>query len=437
MGANDYLQLRRGRWFVRIRLPSDLAKLLGRTHIVRSLGTSDLAVARQRRRAALAAILTWQASQTVLDDWTPARAWRTVTNGSSDAVIPFSITPRMNRSRRQPSSSTSSKPMGNAPAKVGKDRVDSLKMLLERWLAENPAGNTQQTLAMHRVAMRPLLAKHSTLLPNEVTRRVAGDFVSEMIAAEASQKTVNRKLSSISSFWRWMEWRGFVEQNPWGRQGAYAAKPKRFGPKKRAYSAAELVTLLGSTPEEVAGERYGTMIRDLMRLGLLTGCRIGELCAFRVEDVMLEARAVRIPEGKTENARRVVPIHNLIWPIIVRRAQAAHDGWLFPDLTPGGPDGKRSWFVVKRFSSFRQATLGEDKAVDFHSFRRTFATYLERASVTCISVNTSTIAELMGHSKPTLALAVYSSGLVPAQLRAAIDALDAVIEAEVAALIAS
>ena len=47
MGANDYLQLRRGRWFARIRLPADLARSLGRTHIVRSLGTSDLTVARQ------------------------------------------------------------------------------------------------------------------------------------------------------------------------------------------------------------------------------------------------------------------------------------------------------------------------------------------------------------------------------------------------------
>ena len=84
---------------------------------------------------------------------------------------------------------------------------------------------------------------------------------------------------------------------------------------------------------------------------------------------------------------------------------------------------------MKRFSVFRQSTLGSDKSVDFHSFRRTFATYLERASVSSIAVNTSTIAELMGHSKPTLALAVYSSGLVPAQLRVAIDALDLVLNA--------
>lgn len=48
-----------------------------------------------------------------------------------------------------------------------------------------------------------------------------------------------------------------------------------------------------------------------------------------------------------------------------------------------------------------------------------------------MAVNSSVIAELMGHVKPTLALAVYSSGLVPSQLRAAIDALDHVIEPEV------
>src|SRR6476469_9666307 len=85
MGANDYLQLRRGRCCVRIRLPADLAKTLGRTHVVRSLGTSELTVARQRRRAALAAILTWQASQTVSDGWTPSQAWRAVVNGAPNA----------------------------------------------------------------------------------------------------------------------------------------------------------------------------------------------------------------------------------------------------------------------------------------------------------------------------------------------------------------
>ena len=154
MGGNDYLQLRRGRWCVRVRLPADLARSLGRTHVVRSLGTSDLVIARQRRRAALAVILTWQASQTESDGWSPSRAWKTVTD-SSDAANGFSVTPTVERSRRPPSQALSSRPARNAPAKMGKGGADSLKTLMERWLAENPSGSTKQTLAMHRVAMRP------------------------------------------------------------------------------------------------------------------------------------------------------------------------------------------------------------------------------------------------------------------------------------------
>lgn len=152
MGGNDYLQLRRGRWCVRVRLPADLARMLGRSHIVRSLGTSDLSVARQRRRAALAAILTWQASQTVSDGWTPSRAWRTGADGAPDAASAFSISPKATRPLRRSSPSSSPKPDRKAHTPPQHTGEDSLKTLLERWLAENPAGSTQQTLAMHRVA---------------------------------------------------------------------------------------------------------------------------------------------------------------------------------------------------------------------------------------------------------------------------------------------
>ncbi|AWB24523.1 hypothetical protein DA075_29740 [Methylobacterium currus] len=179
------------------------------------------------------------------------------------------------------------------------------------------------------------------------------------------------------------------------------------------------------------GQRYGEVLFDLMRLAPLTGCRISELCQLRNEDVIAEQQALRIPEGKTENARRIVPVHRLGWPIVQHRLATSSDGWIFSGLTPAGPDGKRSWIVVKRFATFRQKVLGSSKEVDFHSFRRCFATYLERASTHTPAVNSSVIAELMGHSKATLALAVYSSGLVPSQLRTAIDALDYVIEPEV------
>jgi hypothetical protein len=50
-----------------------------------------------------------------------------------------------------------------------------------------------------------------------------------------------------------------------------------------------------------------------------------------------------------------------------------------------------------------------------------------------MAVDVRTTAELMGHQKQTLALAVYSSGLVPQQLRTVIDSLDLVLEPEIGA----
>ncbi|MGH1587287.1 tyrosine-type recombinase/integrase [Methylobacterium phyllosphaerae] len=230
--------------------------------------------------------------------------------------------------------------------------------------------------------------------------------------------------------WQWLLKRGYVSDNPWQGQGSFANGSKQE-PTKRAYTADELITLLAADPVAIMGQRYGTVLFDLMRLGLLTGCRISELCQLRVSDVGVEERAFRISHGKTENARRIVPVHELAWPIMQRRLASSSDGWVFSGLTPAGPDGKRSWIVVKRFATFRQKVLGRSKEVDFHSFRRCFATYLERASTHTTAVNSSVIAELMGHAKPTLALAVYSSGLVPAQLRAAIDAVTHSIEPNV------
>ena len=303
---------------------------------------------------------------------------------------------------------------------------------MERWLLEIEGSQKKQSLMQHALAVGEFARTQSANCDvRKVDRRKAGAFVSDvLLQSGVSQKTVNRKISSLSSMWRWLQKRGFVSENPWQGQGSFS-NGNRLHNAKRAYTAQELATLLTADPSRVIGPRYGAVISDLMRLSLFTGCRIGELCQLRIGDVLIEQQAFRIPIGKTENARRIMPVHSLVWPIILRRLANSRDGWIFSGLTPGGPDGKRSWIVVKRFATFRQQILGPSKEVDFHSFRRCFATYLERASTHTTAVNSSVIAELMGHTKPTLALAVYSSGLVPEQLRAAIDAVDQVIEPDV------
>ncbi len=306
----------------------------------------------------------------------------------------------------------------------------SLSELAERWLKEVGPNLAQQTVGHHRVALREFFAfTGGTSRPEDVTRRMAGRFISEhLLLSDRSKRTVNRLISSLSAFWTWLMRRGYVETNPW--HGQFERKSAADRSTKRAYSDRELQALLAADATASIGNLYGSAINDLLRLGLMTGARLNELCELRVEDIAENAQAIRIRGGKTDNARRVVPLHPLVQPIVRRRLAAAKDGQLFPELRPGGPDHKRSWYVSKSFTRFRRRVLGDDRTVDFHSLRRCFATLLERASTLGPDVNASVIAELMGHSKPTLALSLYSAGLSAQQLERAISSLDTALASE-------
>lgn len=145
------------------------------------------------------------------------------------------------------------------------------------------------------------------------------------------------------------------------------------------------------------------MLFDLMRVGLLTGCRISEPCQLRTADMRIEGRAFRISHGKRRMPGASYQFTDQLGRSCSSALHARH-GWVCSGLTPAGPDGKRSWIVVKRFATFCQKVLGPSKQVDVHSFRRCFATYLQRASTHTTTVNSSVIAELMGHAKPRSAL---------------------------------
>jgi integrase len=269
----------------------------------------------------------------------------------------------------------------------------------------------------------------------EADRRLAGRFVST-IKSDRSQKTVNRIVSSLSACWKWMKRRGLAESNPWEGQGEY--RRRNNSKPKRPFGKNELLKLLSTDPTSVVGSRYGSAIQDLVRLGLMTGARLNEICALSAEDVDEVRHAIKIGDSKTEAGKRMIPVHDGVWPIVQRRLEqtmrassSQAQAPLFPELPPQGPDRKRSWYTSKKFTTFRRRVLGADDTVDFHSLRRTFATYLEHAQRQSLDVNPGIIAELMGHEKGTLALSLYSGGYRIEHLQKAIAVLGQTIEPEV------
>jgi integrase len=140
-------------------------------------------------------------------------------------------------------------------------------------------------------------------------------------------------------------------------------------------------------------------IHWLPKIALLTGMRISEICALERHDVKEAERVAYfdIPAGKTDSAVRVVPIHPDLRPFL---DLAPARGYLFPELRPGGKDGKRSWAVGKRLGRRIYPLEG---ASTFHGLRKNVVQTFERAHVP-----EGEAAQIVGHGKKGITYGVYS-----------------------------
>ncbi len=76
--------------------------------------------------------------------------------------------------------------------------------------------------------------------------------------------------------------------------------------------------------------------------------------------------------------------------------------YLFPGLKPGGPDGKRNWYLAKAFTRYRRDCGVARERVSSHSFRWNVVEALERARV-----HQSEVAQFVGHERG-FTFSVYS-----------------------------
>ena len=275
----------------------------------------------------------------------------------------------------------------------------------EKWL-DQQAHITKQTVSQHGAVVRNFLRwAGEDICIGDVDRKTAGEYTNSLLSEESKLKlsTVKRHLSTLSSLWGYLEDRGLAPKdgNPWLRQ-LRGKRGTRGQEKPRSqWKDEQLVKLLAgeTTPQ------YTATLHDLVRLALVTGARLNELCSLKTTDAEKRKDGwwIVIREGKTQAAVRKVPIHDSAAHVLERR-QETPDGFLFPGLAPGGPDKRRSWNVSKAFGRYR-TKLGFDEALVFHSLRKTFTEVMEAAEVP-----ETTIKLLIGHTRSSQTYGVYSKG---------------------------
>lgn len=215
--------------------------------------------------------------------------------------------------------------------------------------------------------------------------------------------TTGRKLSSLRSFYRFLERENYIDQNPFGGLRA----PKRGRKLPAVMSIDDVVRLLDAPGKvlkrkgkEIAREQEYAALRDTAMLEVLysTGARISEIAGLTENMVDLISGVVRVRgKGKKERMcplgdpasralRAMLKLSDEIWPGGGTRSAGRP---VFRNLR-GGILSSRS---VERSLKTYLAEAGLNPEITPHALRHSFATHMLDAGADLRSVQ-----ELLGHS---------------------------------------
>lgn len=149
-------------------------------------------------------------------------------------------------------------------------------------------------------------------------------------------------------------------------------------------------------------------------LSLLTGMRIGEICALKWSDIDLKKRQInvnktlqriclkdkksmiQIGKTKTSSGSRNIPISNLLYDFLISIKPSNRDTYFLTNATtPKEPRNYRKIYktLLKKLKI---------KTTTFHALRHTFATRLIENKV-----DIKTISELLGHASTNITISIY------------------------------
>ena len=460
MKAPSYLEkMNNGGWRVSVPVPKELVKALGKTRLKRSLDTHSQAEANRRKHAVVAeffqlieAARKGRVSQARLDG-------SSINSGSKQDIRSLALDFRSILHSHDRGSSQydleqegiylvaeqiRGPEIGHDP-EMDRPEYDPVK--------EEKAGDfLRVALGIETPADEPLDKFHAQVKWNArtktdsnravaalkewceenrvpftveaITRKRAGEFIGDMASSEKrplTNRTINKYLSCLSRYWKWMETRGYIETgaSPWSGQSLPKVQPKE-DEEERPFTDKEIKALIEGEPNQA-------YLKDVMMIGALTGARIDAIINLKRKDITEDGN-FRFKPQKREKASRLVPVHSGLEEVVARLVKGKKpDDDLFPECPPvaEGKAQERSSPASKAFTYYRRSLgitdLVEGKRrdrVNFHSFRRWFITKAYQASQPEIVVQL-----VVGHKPQSISGSVYLGGLTRDQLKDCVEAV--------------
>ena len=391
-----YLQKRVHRWYAVVEIPAALRPQFGKPRFVQSLETESRTVAERR---VLPVVSAWKkeiatARDEPVDD--DAAYWRRSLRNAKDENHRQSILEQIDYAAwdigvinvENIGDQPSSDPEARQFYASATGQLVNFTEHLDEWLSTSQA--TAKTQDMHRSVVERFARKFQMV--QDVARPEVRRWVTKlMIEEELAPKTVQRILSGLRGYWRYLQSIEVAgeDHEPFSKLDV-ARQSKRTSPRsaRQPFEPDDVVKLLNEAIEQ--GDED---LADLIRLGMWTGCRIEELCALKIDQVKDDHFSVG--DAKTEAGWRDVPIHRELAQTMARLIEDSEDGYVLSGLTVN-KYGDRSNAVGKRFGRLKE-DFGFRKQHVFHSIRKTVIAILENAGVP-----ENVVADIVGHEKTTM-----------------------------------
>ena len=220
-----------------------------------------------------------------------------------------------------------------------------------------------------------------------VTAREVRSWQMEHMDRGENPGTVKRRLSSLSSFFRYLRRHNLFDSDIMAKVSA-PRQPKRL---PIFFKEGELEHLYdeGLFPDDFIGRRDRLMLRMLYE----TGIRRSELAGLKIQSVDISSLTIKVL-GK-RNKERIVPIeselaHNISEYLALKEQEKGASEWLFVGRKGGQITVEDIYQTVKKY----MALLSNADRISPHVFRHSFATHILNEGG-----NIQAIKELLGHTK--------------------------------------
>lgn len=191
------------------------------------------------------------------------------------------------------------------------------------------------------------------------------------------------------------------------------AYPKEHKKEMRVLTKEEQSEFIKFLSEDTDDCKFGAL------LALLTGMRIGEVCALKWKDIDINGRVIRvshtmqrlknltkseeaktkilISDPKSESSARLIPLTGLALELCRKRHSAEPEAFVLTGCTERFIEPRTLQNKMKKYTS-----LCNLKGVHFHVLRHTFATR-------CVEVGfeIKSLSEILGHASPQITLERY------------------------------